>query len=691
MADCKKYEPIFGAWYIKRKIGKGSFGEVYEIEREEFGRTYHAALKTITIPNDNDEITTLKYEGMTNDSISTFYTSVVKDIISEYVLMNELKGTSNIVSYEDHVIIDHEDGIGKDILIKMELLKPIRELYQNKLNKPEEVIRLGIGICRALELCHSRNIIHRDIKPENIMISDNGDYKLGDFGVARTIEKTTGGMSIKGTYNYMAPEVYRGQPYGKASDIYSLGVVMYTLLNGNRAPFLKPAPEEITYNDKEISLMRRMSGETLPAITGIDEALMQVVLKACEANPAERYSSANELRDDLEKTLGNITFHQTNSFDEEITESLNYESDYGTNESELEETVCIDVGTEEFSETVVLPEDVYSLNRETQNTQDNIFYTSCEKDVNEDSGTDSVDNNINEIRECSDSICSEIKSDNTEKQEEKKQKRTIRKKFIFIGIALLIIAVASVIAVMKPFGNSEPVIIPGNEIEIQGWDWDWGCSDKKYDTDLSKVSVIMEVKNNSNEDITSFAFNVYYGKDQILNFAEGCEGHAFLAVGYIPAGDKGVMVADIVTDKRNTGKQYKVSEADILKGYVYDSDEHYSQPEGVITGKTQDNGGTYSIKVANNNNFNIRPEDSKVVVVGYSKETGILEPGECCAKGTLNTELCANNEGEATLTNNPGFNSYDEYNHSVCVINNKYEDGRSFDFQYQNDIEKDEI
>ena len=71
-----------------------------------------------------------------------------------------------------------------------------------------EVIKLGVHLCRALELCSRKNIIHRDIKPENIFISPHGEYKLGDFGVARQVEQTMSGLSKKGTYTTMAPEVF---------------------------------------------------------------------------------------------------------------------------------------------------------------------------------------------------------------------------------------------------------------------------------------------------------------------------------------------------------------------------------------------------------------------------------------------------------------------------------------------------
>lgn len=108
------------------------------------------------------------------------------------------------------------------------------------------------------------DIIHRDIKPENIFIAANGDYKIGDFGVAKTIEKTKMGLSRKGTYMYMAPEIYSSRPYGPTVDIYSLGIVMYKLLNENRLPFLPEYPKPIAPIDKEEALHMRLKGTDIP-------------------------------------------------------------------------------------------------------------------------------------------------------------------------------------------------------------------------------------------------------------------------------------------------------------------------------------------------------------------------------------------------------------------------------------------
>ncbi len=291
---------VFDKWKICRELGQGSYGTVYEIQREDFGGVYKAALKVITVPQSRTELQSVLDEGMTPPQAKQYFYSVVEDIGRECAIMSRLKGTGNIVSYEDHAVLRHPDGIGWDILIRMELLHPLLPyVYQHPMAR-RDIIKLGIDICKALELCQRYNIIHRDIKPENIFISDNGDYKLGDFGIARTIERTTSGLSKKGTYSYMAPEVYIGKEYGFSVDTYSLGLVLYRMLNKNRGPFLPQPPEAITYDNREQALARRVSGEPLPRPFYGEGRLGEIVLKACAFDPKDRYSSPQQLRQELE-------------------------------------------------------------------------------------------------------------------------------------------------------------------------------------------------------------------------------------------------------------------------------------------------------------------------------------------------------------------------------------------------------
>ena len=212
--------------------------------------------------------------------------------------MKSLKGQRNVVKCNAFKAAEHADGIGSNVFIRMELLTPLVEYLLNNEMDETSIVKFGIDICTALVECQSKGIIHRDIKPENLFVSPRGLFKLGDFGIARVMDHTTYATMI-GTYQYIAPEVFKSNKYGKEADIYSFGLVMYWLLNNCRGPFL-PIDRPCTYEESERANRRRMGGETIPAPINGSNQLNQIILKACEYNPNNRYQSAKKMLEDLE-------------------------------------------------------------------------------------------------------------------------------------------------------------------------------------------------------------------------------------------------------------------------------------------------------------------------------------------------------------------------------------------------------
>lgn len=205
----------------------------------------------IRIPKSNSEIREAMSEGMDEQSVTTYFEGVVKRYIKEIAVMSELKSHPNIVACEDYQVENHAGNIGWDILIRMELLTTLtNDQLKNPMNE-ETVKRLAIDICEALVFCQKKGLIHRDIKPANILVDQNDRFKLGDFGGARTLEQTIAGYSKQGTEYYMAPEVYLGRPYGATVDLYSLGLVLYRLMNGKRLPFYPAAPKPMGANETD--------------------------------------------------------------------------------------------------------------------------------------------------------------------------------------------------------------------------------------------------------------------------------------------------------------------------------------------------------------------------------------------------------------------------------------------------------
>ena len=294
------YENVnFPGWEVVRKIGEGSFGGVYEIHRTlPDGRVEKAALKKLTVPKDNSEIRELYSQSFSRETITAHYKEQVRELAKEYTLTQELNSCKNVVACHDVQCVQHADGIGWDIYIRMELLKPLK-LVLSADYQEMAVLKLGLSLCNALLACQEHHIVHRDIKPENILVSDRGEFKLGDFGIAKVSEKTATG-TMTGTMGYMAPEVANRWHYGAQADIYSLGMVLYWMMNRRTLPFLPFPPTIPTAAQRQEAANRRFAGESFPPPVNGSRELKAIVMKACAFSTEERYQTVQELRRDLQ-------------------------------------------------------------------------------------------------------------------------------------------------------------------------------------------------------------------------------------------------------------------------------------------------------------------------------------------------------------------------------------------------------
>lgn len=292
---------VWPEWELIEKIGEGSFGKVYKAKRTERGRSFYSAIKIISIPASKGELDSVRSEMNNEQSTREYFRNLVEDCIQEIYTMEHFCGNSHVVSFEDFKVVEYLDEIGWDISIRMEYLTSFMDYCTGKELTEKEVIKLGCDLAVALIYCRKLNIIHRDVKPENIFVSRFGDFKLGDFGIAREQAHTMSNMSKKGTYSYMAPEIYKGEKYDSSIDIYSLGIVLYKLMNQNRLPFLSLDKQLITYRDKETALARRMAGEKMPAPVNASASFSHIILKACAYEPGKRYRKPEDMLRDLEK------------------------------------------------------------------------------------------------------------------------------------------------------------------------------------------------------------------------------------------------------------------------------------------------------------------------------------------------------------------------------------------------------
>lgn len=301
-----KIEDVWQEWIVEKKIGRGSYGTVYKCFKEENGERIYAAIKVISVPGDDVELQSNgSLEHMTAEQSKTYYKEIVDGFVREISILESLKGHPNIVRVDDSVIAEDENGIGWHLFIRMELLTDFNTYSCDKSFSEKDVIKMAVDLGNALKACAEQNIIHRDIKPENIFVDENGTFKLGDFGVAKQLKHTQTALSRKGTLNYMAPEVLNAQVGDSRTDIYSLGIVMYQLLNHNRLPFLDPNKQFITHSEREKAFKRRtISGEKLHELQNVSSELNAIVLKATQFKKEDRFRTIEEFTDALDLLVG---------------------------------------------------------------------------------------------------------------------------------------------------------------------------------------------------------------------------------------------------------------------------------------------------------------------------------------------------------------------------------------------------
>jgi eukaryotic-like serine/threonine-protein kinase len=162
---------------------------------------------------------------------------------------------------------------------------------------PQMAVEVALQTAEALQAAHNKGIIHRDVKPRNILVAESGDVKVTDFGIARAADATTISHlgDILGTAKYMSPEQAMGEPVGPASDLYSLGIVLYEMLTG-RVPFEANTPADVSVKHAEGLLPhpREVNPE-------VPEAMDALVMRLLARDPGDRYGSAAELIDELRR------------------------------------------------------------------------------------------------------------------------------------------------------------------------------------------------------------------------------------------------------------------------------------------------------------------------------------------------------------------------------------------------------
>lgn len=279
LADIRRFEPLWGEWHFLEIMGRGPSATVYRAAAAQpDGSRRTAAVKHIHDP-----------EG-----------TLVGQITERFELMKSLSWHPNIIRYEDIAVVpEGGDPPACDIFIRMEEMRGLNVLVREEGLNESSILRLGTQICSALTAISEAGAVHREIKPANILVDDGGSGKLGDIAIPQLLYSED---SFADAESYMAPEVYRREECDIRADIYSLGLVIYQLLNSNRLPF-EPTSGMVNLEHQRAAIDERMAGHEIPNINGIIDEANNVLLKACAFDPAKRYQTPAEFSAALDELL----------------------------------------------------------------------------------------------------------------------------------------------------------------------------------------------------------------------------------------------------------------------------------------------------------------------------------------------------------------------------------------------------
>jgi serine/threonine protein kinase len=259
-----------GRYEVEELIGKGGMGAVYRARDTELDRTVAIKVLPQGVADGPTAMLRLKREA-----------EIVRTISSPNVVRMLDVG---MVKDRPYLVTEYVNG---DTLEQL--------LRQKGRLTPTDATRYALGVAEALDTVHRRGVIHRDIKPSNILIDEQDTVKLADFGLAALVDVQTDPAMV-GTLAYISPEQVVGESVGPASDIYSLGTVLYEMITGTR-PFTESNPAA------QLSAVLHKPLDSARLRTHASPALAAIVARALEKDPRNRFATSAELASALRALL----------------------------------------------------------------------------------------------------------------------------------------------------------------------------------------------------------------------------------------------------------------------------------------------------------------------------------------------------------------------------------------------------
>lgn len=294
MSEPKLISPLLDGMELATNQPMGEHDTVCALRHTTTNQFY--MLKQLDLPQSATQVEALLVTGAVADeeSAQKYYEQLVDEHIQEFKLWYSLNGSTNLAAFLDYQVEPKEDEVGFHLYLLSHHWHTLSQFLWDNPITWLKALNLGVDLCSALCQLRAAEVVHRNIKPSNIYMDSLGNFMLGDLGLEAISNLRFATMDEHMISEYSAPEACDviGE-LNPTMDIYSVGMVLYRILNSNHGPFEDEATSAKAAN------LKRISGEPLPAPLYADYELSEIVLKACAYHPVERYQTPEEFQQDL--------------------------------------------------------------------------------------------------------------------------------------------------------------------------------------------------------------------------------------------------------------------------------------------------------------------------------------------------------------------------------------------------------
>lgn len=289
-----EYSALLRGITLERELGRGSAGAVYAATDTDGSS---CRIKIIRLGSEED-MADLRADGYDDEDIHARFETAMRGIVAQIDRLRRLN-VPTIMATEDRRLVRGRSG-ELILLIRTEPLTVFDEFVPSHDITANDVLNLGIAVCSALEAANSVGVLHGNLQPSNLFIAPDGTVCVGDFASERQLAAALDSVSF-GSLCYLPPEQQADAAVTAETDLYALGIILYSLFNNRCLPYLgRPDADE---NAVRRAILRRDEDDTLPPPANADEDVVTMLNRACARDPKRRYSSPAAFADDLRDCL----------------------------------------------------------------------------------------------------------------------------------------------------------------------------------------------------------------------------------------------------------------------------------------------------------------------------------------------------------------------------------------------------